>query len=401
MKPGSKASAAAALLFALRFAVVSAAAATTGSALAGALGEHVNAHASVSVLQDDNLFRRETDVRSEALFRAGAGLAASLELGGQSLELDVRVSDNQFENARELDYVGAVGGLAFDWQIGSRLDGAVKYAYSRNLTNFEQFRIIEKDIATRNDGRASIGFFVTPRLQLRGELRGTDRQHSSPGWRGAELEETQYGASLMLRTRAGTFIGIGTRRTDGKYPHRSFGPASVVDTAYEQASSDLIVEWGSGGKTSLNMRIGRSSREQEHLSDRDFSARTGDIEVEYAPTAKTRLSLSYIREVRSIDEAFARAALVDRLEFSPAWQASRRLTVSAYVILRRDDFIGLSGVQHDGRVDDDFHVATQVLYAIRGRFSLELGVGRGSRQSTQPGVDYDYLYGSAGVRVSL
>ncbi|MBN1238360.1 MAG: outer membrane beta-barrel protein [Gammaproteobacteria bacterium] len=386
---------------ALRYAALTAALSAAAPAGGGVLGENVDAHASVGMLKDDNMFRRDFDVRDETRLRAQAGVEALLEIGRQSLRLDALAHDNRFENTSELDYVGSAGSLTLDWEAGRRLDGTLAYLYSDDLTSFNQLRRIEKDITTIEDARAEAGFFLTPRLQVRGDVRAVQWRHSAPAWRSSELDETHYGASLMLRTAADNFIGIGTTRIDGEYPNRFFGPGSIADNAYEQIASVLIVEWSSGGKTSFDMRVGHTSREQEHLSGRDFDAVTGGIAFEYAPSPKTTLSVAWSRDIRSIDEAVARAALVDRIDVTPSWQVSPNVLISARATYRQQDFIGLEAVPDEGRVDEELHVETQVLYSLGSRYSLEVAVGRGARDSTRRGLDYDYLYGNVGVRVTF
>lgn len=361
----------------------------------------VDAYAGIGVMKDDNLFRREVDVRDDARVRTGAGFEAVLQRGRQTLTLDADVHDNRFDAASELDYVGRAAAAALDWEAGRRLDGSIGYAYSRDLTPFEQFRVIEKDLTVVNEGEASIGVFVAPRVQVRADVRDADWRHTAGTWRFADLEEKEYGADLMLRTSAGAFVGIGRARIDGEYVNRPFGPESVTDNAYDQTRSEVIVEWHTGGRAALDARIGRTSREQRHLPDRDFDAVTGAFGLELTVSPKTRLTLGYSRDIRSIDEADARAALVDRFDFAPQWQATPNVRLSARVMYRRQDFIGLDGVAGDDRLDEEMHVETRVEYALGARYVLEAGAGRGARDSTRPGLDYDYLYGNVGLRVTF
>jgi len=368
------------------------------------LGESGSAFAALSVLNDDNFYRRDADRQRESRVRLAAGISTALQLGQQELEISGEVHDNRFEKADQLDYVGGTGNLVLNWQVGRRLDGAFEHGYFRDLTTFDRVRPVqelERDITTINESRASVGYFVMPRLQLRVEVASLDLAHSAVAWRASELEETQYGMSIMFRTRPGTFFGIGTRRHDGRYPHRALTPGATADRAYDQVNPAVIVEWHAGGKTSLDARIGHTSREQERLSNRDFEAVTGDLSVEYAMTAKTELALRYSRDIHSIDEAIARAALVDTFEFSPVWYASRNVTLRFHAFYSQQDFLSVIGRGGVDRVDEAFHFEGQVYYNFRGRLDLELDVGRGNRDSTRPDLDYAYWYGNLGVRVTL
>lgn len=367
------------------------------------LGENGNVFAALSVMSDDNFFRRDVDRARESRARLAAGMSAALQLGRQDLEVSATVNDNRFENAEELNYVGGTGNVSLDWEAGSRWDGTLEHGYIRDLTSFDRLQpiqTIDQDLTTVNESRASVGYFMLPRLQLRAEAAAVDWAHSSAGWRASELEESQYGLSVMFRTRSDTFIGIGTRRHDGVYPHRVLGASSKVDRAYDQVNSAVIVEWHAGGRTSLDARVGYTSREQERFSERDFDAVTGDFSLDYAMSSKTELGLRYSRNIVSIDEAVARAALVDTLEVAPVWRASRSIALSFHAVLRREDFLSVPGLE-TARVDESFHLESQVYYNLKGRLDIELGVGRGDRESTWPGLDYDYWYGSVGVRVTM
>jgi len=368
------------------------------------LGESGSAFAALSVLNDDNFYRRDANRQRESRVLLAAGISTALQLGQQELQVSGTVHDNRFEKANQLDYVGGTGDLALDWQVGRRFDGAFEYGYVRELTSFDRLRPVQElegDITTVNASRASAGYFVLPRLQLRAEVASLDWAHSAAVWRASDLDETQFGMSIMFRTRPGTFFGIGTRRHDGRYPHRALTPRATVDSAYDQVNAAVIVEWHAGGKTSLDARIGYTSRQQERLTDRNFDAVTGDLSVEYAMTAKTALALRYSRNINSIDEPTARAALVDTFEFSPVWNASRNITLSLHAVYRQQDFMSVIGRGDVDRLDESFDLESWMYFKLGGRLDLELGIGRGDRDSTWPDLDYAYWFGNLGVRVTL
>src|SRR5690606_21132991 len=147
------------------------------------------------MLSDDNFYRLSSNPQRESRVRVAAGLSTGLELGQQQLTIAGRVHDNRFENASELDYVGGGAELRLDWRVGSRLDGVLAHNYVRELTSFDRVRpgrVLRRDITTIAESRASVGYFLLPRLQVRAEAASVDWAHSAPTWRASELEERQY-----------------------------------------------------------------------------------------------------------------------------------------------------------------------------------------------------------------
>lgn len=367
-------------------------------ATAGLLGDDIVAHVGVSYLEDTNLFRDEFEEKAVGRTRERGGIFGELEMGQQKLTFNGNIHNNHFNKFHELDYVGGSGKTVFEWTVGKALGGAIDISYSRDLTGFDQFIFIEKDLTTIRTGGASVTYSLTPRLQLRGAAGMSDLQHSQQNRSQLELEETEYDLSVMFLTRPGTFIGVGTTYTSGKYPNRDFTPISVLDNRYQQVSPALIVEWEPSDRQSVNFRIGNTSRDHENFSEADFSEVTGGLEIEYRVSPKTEFEFAYSRHVRSIDEQGSRAALVDRFELKPSWSPRRNLTINLRAVYRRQDFIGLRDLPDAGRKDKESFLEVLLFYRIADRLLIDFSAGGGTRESSRPGFDYDFSYTKIGLR---
>jgi hypothetical protein len=363
--------------------------------------ERLSGYLGVSVLEDDNLFRSPADEVSETRMRLTGGLSAELEMGQQELLLDGRVHRNEFDQFDQLDYTGGRANAALNWKIGTTLLGTIDYGYRRDLTDFRDIRALRKDLTTRQETGATAAYFLTPGLQVRAGLGGIDIEHSDDLLRDIELREWRYEAAVLFRTRPGSFLGFGSTLLRGEYPNRDFQPGSVVDEQYDQLEHEVIFEWRPSPRTSLDARVGYTERTQDNLPERDFDAFTGELSLQYRFSPKTRLALTAIRDVQSIDERDVQSAAVNLLEVIPTWNVTETLTLSGRAVYSRRDFEGPDPVIGDEREDDSYFVETTLSYLFWSRLLVDISLRYDSRDSNRPDVEYDAWQARVGLGVTF
>ena len=146
-------------------------------------------------------------------------------------------------------------------------------------------------------------------------------------------------------------------RMEGEYPNDPIRP-------YTQTEYNLLGDWNVTGKLAARGRIGYVQRENDILTERDFSGLTGRLSAEYLASGKTTLTAAIYREIENAYESFASYLINTGGSLGAEWTASAKLTVRADVSFENrvyeGGFVTLIGPQRD---DDTLAGSLSLTYA--------------------------------------
>lgn len=369
-------------------------------------GDTFRPFVSYTQFWDDNLYRlaeSEFGLVTEKSDRYGvlsAGLDVDWRPARQRVEARLSKSQVRFDRNTRLDYDGSDYQLKWNWRLGNRLSGRIGATEKVTQSSFSDLvnAQINNEI-TREDRFADADWQFHPRWSVGVGTATASSTNSAPQQAPLDYDETRYTASLGYRTPKGSTLRLQLRRVDGEYPRRT---QSYLDRAYTQDEINLLGDWTVSGKLVARGRVGYVQRQNDTVSQRDFSGMTGRLSADYLPTGKTLLSAAVYREIGNSDDANASYQLSTGASVSAAWQATSKLTLRATAQAENRVFEGDTG-QAPGqpqRDEDTVSGSVSLSYAPQRWATVDVGVQAGERESNVP-FYANYAYRFQAVFVSM
>ena len=341
---------------------------------------------------DDNTLRSESAEQSDTVTRVGAGIRHETRvIGRQRVRLEARGDYYNYERLTALDHFGYALAGNWLWEVGNQLSGTVLLGLDRRQADLSETQLERLDLVKTARAVATAGYLVTPALRVRGGLAGTRTDRS-------RLRETETRALSMTLgsdyvSPLGNTVGIEYRNTDGEAPFSEVvAGIGSVNNDYREQELSLVSTYALGAQLRAGLRLGRTSREYQQLSGRDFDGTTGRASLDWLPGNKTILGFEAYREPRSVVDIAASHVLLKGVAFGPRWAATNKLVLSARLVRERRIYEGDPALTAGATLRDEVvHLWRFGLGWEPQRFwQVGLALERGERESNITGRDYQF-----------
>lgn len=350
------------------------------------------------VMRDDNILRLESGGRGDTVTRVGAGFRHDQRvIGRQRLTVEGRGDYYAFYNFDSLDHFAYALSGTWNWEVGNDVAGTVELGRERRLIDVSEAQAARRDLVTATRLAATGGVFVTPSLRLRAGAASAwgertvreDVETRGVGW--------TVGADYVSPLR--NTLGVEYRHTTGDAPvPELIAPlGTFVDNDFTEDEVAVVARYAPGTQLRTEVRVGRTRREYDELSGRDFSGTTYRARIAWLPGAKTILGLEAYREPRSILDVAAGHVLVSGIAFGPSWAATNKLVFTARLLRERRKFEGDPNlVALGGPLRDELVYTTRlgVGWEPMRHWELSAAIDFGERESNFAGRDYNYTAGT-------
>lgn len=351
---------------------------------------------------DDNLFRVSDDFvgpilgideREDRYIKAGLGIHADTEVSRQRFSFDASGDRYMFDKFSDLDRWVYSGATNWHYEIGDRARGDLGYTYSVRLPNFAELQFASEDAIRQRYAHASMDLRVLSRVELRGLAEETRVDH-----------DDEFFATLDNRVRAGTLglvyvsptlwtVGVQHKYSRGEYPNRQAVGLTIVDNEYRENESSVILTKVFDEPGGFDLRVGRTERKHEEVTQRDFDGMTGRAHLRYAPTAKVSIDAAAYRELRAVEELSASYAVVNGGTIGPAWAPTEKTVLQAAYVYERREFGGDPGfvlASLPPREDTTRALRVGLGYEPNVHFRIALSFEHGTRSANVALADYEY-----------
>ncbi|HSN78365.1 MAG TPA: XrtB/PEP-CTERM-associated polysaccharide biosynthesis outer membrane protein EpsL, partial [Anaerolineae bacterium] len=285
--------------------------------------------------------------------------------------------------------------LKWDWKLGSHWQGEIGATQSEEQSSFENFDVPIKNQITRDNRFASAEWQFHPRWHVGLRAAAFESENSSLLRAPLDHEFTSVAATLGYTTPMRNEVRGQLRRMEGEYPNDPIRP-------YTQTEYNLLGDWNVTGKLAARGRIGYVQRENDVLTERDFSGLTGRLSADYLASGKTTLTAAIYREIENAYESFASYLINTGGSLGAEWTASAKLTVRADVSFENrvyeGGFVTLIGPQRD---DDTLAGSLSLTYAPVPMATFDLGVQAGRRDSNIDVASYTFHAVFVSVRMDF
>lgn len=358
---------------------------------------------STLILDDGGPEMVTRDEASDHYGVLAAGLTADWRPGRQRVLASASRSWVRFDEYTSLDYEGSDYQLKWDWRLGNRLSGQAGATQTVSQTSFADWYTLDafNNELTQETRFVSADWQFHPRWSVGIGAAETTAENSREVRAPLDYENDSLAVTLGYTTPKGSKVRLQLREIDGEYPNR---PLGYLDREYTQTEANVLGDWNVGGKLIAHARVGYVRRENETVSQRDFSGMAGRVSADYALTGRTLVSGAAYREIANSDDFNASYQLSTGARLAARWAATSKLSVRASAGYENRDFRGETGLALPGvlrREEDTVSGALSVGYAPIRPLSFEAGLQAGRRDSNLTLSDYSFRSVFAGVRADF
>lgn len=342
--------------------------------------------------REDNALRTETAEQSDTITRVGAGIRHETRvIGRQRVRLEARGDYYKYDRFTALDNFSYSLAGNWLWEIGNQLSGSLVAGYDRRQADIGETQADRLDMVKTGRVAATAGYLVTPGLRVRGGLAGTRAERSDFLEPETRAQTVTIGADYV--SPLANTVGIEYRATSGEAPFTvAVAGIGLVSNDYRERELSLVATYALGTQLRTGLRLGRTLREYDQVSGRDFDGTTGRASIDWLPGNKTLLGFEAYREPRSIIDVAASHDVISGVAFGPRWAMTSKMVLSARLVRERRTRDGDPALTVGATLRDEVsHLWRFGLGWEPQRFwQLGLAVDRGERESNVPGRDYQY-----------
>ena len=346
---------------------------------------------------DNNLFRlAESEYallpeRSDQYGVLSAGLNVDWKPGRQQILASANKTQVRYSRNAQLDYDGSDYSLKWNWRVGNYWSGQVGTTETVSQSSFENLGPQINNQVTSDNRFVSAQWQIHPRFSA--ELGASEAvvKNSTVQQKPLDYEAKSASATLIYSTPKGSNLRGQVLRVNGEYPNRL---ASIfVDRAYTQTEFNLFGDWHLSGKLTPHARIGYIQRENDTVSQRNFSGFAGRLSADYYPTSKTVLNWAVYRELGNSDDINASYQINTGTSLGAAWLVTSKITLRANGSYENRSFQGDTGFAPPGLVqrnEDTLSGSLSLSYSPVRPVTIDLGLQAGSRDSNIQANDYTF-----------
>lgn len=355
-------------------------------------GDTFRPYASISVSQDDNLLRYDSRVvlpdsveSSDTIVKTAAGINVNWKLSRQLIVLNAGLSDSKYSNNSRLDNQGESLSAAWNWTLGSKLNGRVGYSRNKTLSSFTDNQTVALSGAQRTTQNYSVtGFWLlSPDWRTGVSLSSTDSEYNNATSQTSNTDSNATELSLLYLGFAGNSLGVKFRQNNTEFPERIYNDSSTVDNQYQLSSVLAVLNWQLAGKSRLQGQVGLESLANRHVKQRDYSDVTARLTYQLTPTGKFQFKASAWSEIQSSWIFDAVSQRVQAIEISPSWQMSAKNSLMFKYTLENLTYDGDSGATDDRKSWSVFWINK-----LFKNLNITVGYANNQRDSTRSLRDY-------------
>lgn len=346
------------------------------------VGDFFRPKISYAYEHDSNLFRLPSSLvgDSENYQTLGAGFDLDWKQGRQEVLASVLLSETRFDRYDSLDYQGQNLSARWNWVFGNRLSGSLALNRAKTLGSYQDIQQLIDNVRTDNNVDFSTYYLAHPRWQLFLGLSRSGREYSASALEVNDFENDTVQAGLFYLGGEMRRLGVLLRNLHGEYLNRLDLAGSP--TSYDEQGISFVADYDHSGKTSVNMRIGLLTRDDEGSGRGDYDGWDGRITGNWTPTGKTNINLALYGEVGNSENAAVNREKRTGLNMSASWRALPKTTAGAYAMFERRD---------TDLVSQDSHLTRYGLNASYQPWlgaDLSVNVERQNRSSDNDNLEY-------------
>ncbi|GGY74426.1 hypothetical protein GCM10011613_19800 [Cellvibrio zantedeschiae] len=297
-------------------------------------------NASVQGVWDSNFSRTPLN-DSERTVLSSAGISFDDTFGRQRLIAKWQARHYEYDKHPDFDATTDTGQLSWKGLFGEQFNTDVDF--SRNSYQVDRLEFFGKDIVTRDDLVAKIGYGNDRRLSFHVGGRKSTQEHSNYQRNSLDFEEEEGFADVGYQTSNKSNVFLRYKSGNRAYTNPLIDPLTGspvnVDLDFDYQQLELDSQWVLSPKTTFSALVARYKRDG---SINDATGSVASLGVEWQATEKINLKGGYTLNEPAIGETSDSPSRVKTVFVSALWQYSSKWSIGSSAAYSVIDYGNLS-----------------------------------------------------------
>ena len=370
-------------------------------------------HVGAGVEHDSNVLRTpESERRSDDVASVSIGIRGDKQYGLQRFRVNAEGTRHQYSRLSALDYSTVNYSLAWDWQVTPRFQGVLS-ADRRQYRDVSRYRDLSDDESESPAGAGG----RTDRTELfearylidgpwralggvsRTSSRSRDPQRDLDAAWDASPSTTSVHAGAAHEFASGTLMALRLRRGEGEYREV---PTTVNSPDFRENEVSLDLKWPVTAKTALDARLAYLERNHSASPSLNFSGPVGYATVSWDVGAKTRLIAGVASDLYSYQATTPGYVRSNRIFLKPVWKPTAKTSVTLRYVRENRNWRGApAGSLESGRNDVSQWAIATFEWEPRDNIMLSASARAERRNSDVPVYRYRTTTLGGSVRVNF
>lgn len=369
---------------------------------------------STTSLWDDNVFRvndsagdpqavRGLTGRSDRISTTSVGLSFNKAYAQQVVTFTANQTATRYDKFAFLDRNGFSYNGAWQWHLTPRISGTLSADRSESLVGFADTQVLSRNVLVTSNQGLSLDGWLFGGWHLLGGVSTTTQKTSALFAAQPDFTQDTWEGGIKYVSAAQNSVSYVERQRRGINTGQSVDFVNFLDSGFSVHEKALSGAWALSGKSQLTGGLTQTTRRNNNISQRDFSAMSGNLGYQWTPTGKLSLNFSAARAVAPFANGTASTFRVDdSLTFSPVWRPTGKTTLGLTAMRRASDFLGPVGpVAGPPRRDTLNSLQLKGTWTPHTSVTLSASIQREQRRSTDGAFNYEQVGASLTAAVTF
>lgn len=355
----------------------------------------VNFIAGSSLRYDTNIFRTPaSSAQSETSTISYAGIRFDKPYGLQRFQLNATETFTRYNAFSFLDNNALDYRAAWLWAVTQHLTGTISADRTQSQIPFTLTGGNQRNVLTSNSRNFSFDGWISGAWHLIGGYGQSETATEQPLLSVPSYRNRRVEGGLRYVSAAGNSITAIQRSIVATVVNQPLDLVNLIDTDYRDTESELRLAWRLTGKSTIDARVVRKNRRNEHFSQRDFSGTGGELRYGWSPTGKLKFNFTATRDVlpyaafgNSVENSTFRED--NTLSVVAIWQATGKVAVQGTLLRTLSDYRGPVFAPTGVARSDEFRLAQlRADWFVLRAVSLNASLEHSRRTSNIAGIDF-------------
>lgn len=308
----------------------------------------------------------------------------------QHLNLDIVATRSRYNTFTHLDFDGVDYRGTWDWKFTPRWSGALTLERVEAPVQYADFRSFQRNVRVTTNQEASLDYWAFGGWHLLGGI--TEKEQKSEVDFLAETDFRVVGpdAGIKYEWPSGSSLALKQHARRGENTRRELDPVNLIDTAFRDTETELVLSWRVSGPSTIDARLARYERRNDHFSQRDFSGPVGGVTWSWIATGKLRLVAAAKRELMPSSDSLSSYRVNNSITLTPSLQMTEKTSVRLVLERIDSDFRGPVVTPTGPLRHDVLHTTTLAAdWVATRKLTVNAVLQRQTRTANTPGADYE------------
>ncbi len=350
----------------------------------------VQPYVSIKTVQDSNLYRLDSSVdesslpstlsKSDTIYKTAVGLKMNWTASRQQFLVNASMIDSRYDKNESLDNTGQNLSAAWNWLVGSHVQGRIGMAHKVALGDFANSIDQQGSEKTTDSLSANANWHFLPDWRIGYAIKDDNISYDNEAQALFERQDQTHSLNVDYLVTSGSRVGLKFSQLDSHIPNNSGD-----DNQYTQNSYLVTTLWNVTGKSNLNAEVGLVNRDYQDVAKNGYSGLNMNVSYDLQATGKLAFKLGASRGVSATDDVFGTDRETTGASLGVNWSVSEKVSVNSRVNHQISDFLNTT----DKYSESYDSISLGLGYKPHRKFDIGLNYSQSRRDSDLLLRDYE------------